>query len=335
MLDHIYFNTPTNQANKSRTTIAPDPSIPSRDGRCFFFTLPRELRDEIYEYALTEEWGLASHHRKPYSILVAARGPPSGTDEEEMNQNWEDDRLAEASAMKSMESNRLVYVCRQLHRETLGLGLKFNDLTFYHTEKMCALSHFGRFIQHCPTTLQRYVRKITVVQDNSHRSWVWYDKFVMKSLAGDGVAAPLYNFCLTHPDVQAVVRFNPILDRNLLEQTMILHLAHRGIADPILSSGFGDPYGHPIKGPLPVSLPREVERYYRADASRIYHMYRSERPSPFSANTNPLRDVLENLRFSIVPFWNQNSWFLNSSFSVHTLTQENFEQLRRLFEEGA
>lgn len=300
-----------------------DPSIPPKDGRCLFFTLARELRNIIYEYALTEEWGLASHKREPYSKFVTARGPPSGAGEDETFKNWGDDRLAESSAM---ESNQLEYVCRQLHQETSGLGLKFNALTFYSTEKICALRHFDSFIQECSTTQQRHITKITVVQDNVHNSWVWYENFAFESLTGYGVAAPLYNFCLTRPDVQAVVRFNWRLDSPPLRMTLGIHLACRGTVNPNLKN-LWTYSNYRMEGLLSVDLPTDVEWNYRGDACIIYHHARN-------GKEDRVKIPLENLRLSVVPFWDQTMWFLENWCSVNPPTQECIAQVRKLFEEG-
>ncbi|KAI4680747.1 uncharacterized protein J4E84_007887 [Alternaria hordeiaustralica] len=83
------------------------PSAPN-----YLLALPRELRDIIYEYALTEDNGLLLFERRtlgePYSSRRIFEGRrPTDPD---------------------VESNRLKYVCRQLYHETKGLGLKLNVL---------------------------------------------------------------------------------------------------------------------------------------------------------------------------------------------------------------
>ncbi|KAI4915123.1 hypothetical protein J4E90_005162 [Alternaria incomplexa] len=86
------------------------PSAPNR-----LLALPRELRDIIYEYALTEDEGLLLFERRtlgePYSSRRIFEGRrPTDPD---------------------VESNRLKYVCRQLYDETKGLGLGLNDLAMH------------------------------------------------------------------------------------------------------------------------------------------------------------------------------------------------------------
>jgi len=97
--------------------------------------LPRELRDIIYEYALTEEGGLLLKDTYPKSF----RGYRP-------YEHW-------------VESNRLKYVCRQLYHETKGLGLKLNDLAFrsYRQAK-----DFVAFLATCSAAQQQCIRKVTL-----------------------------------------------------------------------------------------------------------------------------------------------------------------------------
>jgi hypothetical protein len=69
--------------------------------------LPREIRDMIYEYALTEDQGL---------LLV---------EHDDTQKSFRGCRPTDPST----ESNCLKYICRQLYYETKGLGLGLNNLT--------------------------------------------------------------------------------------------------------------------------------------------------------------------------------------------------------------
>jgi hypothetical protein len=80
--------------------------------------LPRELRDMIYEYALTEDQGL---------LLV---------ERDDTQKSFKGCRPTDPST----ESNCLKYVCRQLYYETKGLGLGLNDLTI-RSELLRSLLH--------------------------------------------------------------------------------------------------------------------------------------------------------------------------------------------------
>jgi hypothetical protein len=91
--------------------------------------LPRELRDTIYEYALTEKAGLVISRSFPSCVRPL------------------DDQYGS-------DPNPLKFVCHQLYKETKDLGLRYNKLTFSgsfsfdlfrkFTEKHCSRAHFGR-----------------------------------------------------------------------------------------------------------------------------------------------------------------------------------------------
>ncbi|KAF2711274.1 hypothetical protein K504DRAFT_489183 [Pleomassaria siparia CBS 279.74] len=94
-----------------------DPTTPPTDGHCVFFDLPQELRDTIYEFAFTEENGLFTQRRampKGVIKLWASR----------------EDACYQETNTSEQEQDQLRFVCRQLHRETAGLGLRYNRLTF-------------------------------------------------------------------------------------------------------------------------------------------------------------------------------------------------------------
>jgi len=114
------------------------PSAPNR-----LLALPRELRDIIYEYALTEDNGLLLFERRtlgePYSPQRIFEGRrPTDPD---------------------VESNRLKYVCRQLYHETKGLGLKLNDLAMHSRRQVEA---FVAFLDTCSDSQQQCIRKVTL-----------------------------------------------------------------------------------------------------------------------------------------------------------------------------
>jgi len=114
------------------------PSAPNR-----LLALPRELRDIIYEYALTEDEGLLLFERRtlgePYSSRRIFEGRrPTHPD---------------------VESNRLKYVCRQLYHETKGLGLGLNALAMHSKRQVEA---FVAFFDTCSARQQQCIRKVTL-----------------------------------------------------------------------------------------------------------------------------------------------------------------------------
>ena len=123
-----------------------DPSIPP-DGRCPLLELPRELRDMIYEYALAEVGGLvkdSSFAVEPTGVAGHFYAAGDGTDKRDANQ--------------------LKFVSRQLHSETAGLGLRYNDLTFYHNLDQFGIDIFEDFVIHeCSSIHLKRIKNVLVV----------------------------------------------------------------------------------------------------------------------------------------------------------------------------
>jgi hypothetical protein len=104
-------------------------------GPCRLLQLPRELRDLIYEYALTEDGGLVSSGTHPRRLYAA------GKDEQS-------------------EPNQLKLVSKQLYSETKGLPLLYNNLTFRNFD------HLERFVEnYCADALFRRVEEVTLSEE--------------------------------------------------------------------------------------------------------------------------------------------------------------------------
>ncbi|KAI4705101.1 hypothetical protein J4E89_009395 [Alternaria sp. Ai002NY15] len=141
------------------------PSAPNR-----LLALPRELRDHIYEYALTEDEGLLlfERHRINDTDLKSFKGC----------------RPSEPG----VESNQLKYACRQLYQETKGLGLGLNDLAMDPT---LGTKGFVAFLDTCSARQQQCIRKVTLsdgfLRGNKYKySW-------------DGAMYTLEPLCASHP----------------------------------------------------------------------------------------------------------------------------------------
>ncbi|KAF1939882.1 hypothetical protein EJ02DRAFT_436064 [Clathrospora elynae] len=145
--------------------------------------LPRELRDMIYKYALTEDGGLVATTMNKSNSPVRFRAV--GTSE-----------------YKEQESNQLRYVCRHLYRETNGLGIHFNDLTFVTTwqyGRVTAYENFNRFVLECATKkLQQVKRAVIIDTATLPRTTAVVRKCCLPSL--------VEHFCSKHPDAKVVVR---------------------------------------------------------------------------------------------------------------------------------
>jgi hypothetical protein len=120
-----------------------DITIPATGRPSLLLTaLPWELRDQIYEYALIEEGGVVKDD--VFTTEGAGRFYAAG----EFNtitpldtfyhwaclvatKNFHGFTNSTTGNTSKTDANRLKFVCRQLYAETKGLGLLFNDLTFY------------------------------------------------------------------------------------------------------------------------------------------------------------------------------------------------------------
>ncbi|KAH6865291.1 hypothetical protein BKA58DRAFT_443343 [Alternaria rosae] len=124
--------------------------------------LPRELRDIIYGYTLTEEDGL----------LV---------------QEWLTMHPKAAGAKYGTDANQLKFICRQLYTETTGLGLRYNKVTFGGS---CGFEAFEGFIGvDCTPAHFGRVKSIVILLESS-------DKLLQDVIAADalGKAYPALSF---------------------------------------------------------------------------------------------------------------------------------------------
>jgi hypothetical protein len=101
-------------------------------GPCRLLQLLRELRDLIYEYALTEDGGLVSSGTNTHCLYAAGRDEQS-------------------------EPNQLKLVSKPLYSETKGLALLYNNLTFRN------FYHLEWFVKnYCADALFRRVKVVTL-----------------------------------------------------------------------------------------------------------------------------------------------------------------------------
>jgi hypothetical protein len=154
-------------------------SAPSKP--CNLLSLPREIRDEIYECVLTEEEG-----------LWCSIGSGNNLDTE----SWNSFRCYTRKDLSSnCESNQLRYVSRQLYYETRGLSLRYSDLIFESTALFCA------FLSTCAA---RHIGRLRNIAINEHIA-PQYGKCFPLAYLPSLISPSLSAFCAAHPDVAVSV----------------------------------------------------------------------------------------------------------------------------------
>ncbi|KAF2244808.1 hypothetical protein BU26DRAFT_508788 [Trematosphaeria pertusa] len=168
-----------------------DPSVPAADGTCYFFRLPRELRDQVYDYALYAPDGLFYQYR-PFDTVF-----PFFASEEDTRDSIQP------------EINQLKYVCRQLHAETKGLVLKVNEavnFTRFSIAHPSTVEQFQRLWESCGTNTRSCIRAIYLPAEDGA---VGQDANAALPRPRSNVF-PIIDLCRAHPDVQVNVRLNRV-----------------------------------------------------------------------------------------------------------------------------
>ena len=172
-----------------------DPRIPPADGVCHLFRLPGELRNRIYEYALTEANGLlyredergighlclvdkphgehclaASKNYKPSQHPRHLQQPGYPGNKQpykerahasagEQSEDIKDNKLGTFD-----EANKLRFVNQQLFQETRGLGMHYNDISFeeHFSHDAYAMAQCENFLRSCSTEEKEHVRRLVI-----------------------------------------------------------------------------------------------------------------------------------------------------------------------------
>jgi hypothetical protein len=161
-------------------------SLDRASERCRLSELPPELRDLIYKYALTEEDGLELFQREtqpPVSPSFMALRLWRGT--------------------YCVDANQLKYVCKSLHQETKGIGLKFNDLhmTAPWLGGTRQVEDFEVFLHTCSPIKQSWFRRVTLSQESEFPDDVSH---YCKRFPGSALA----QFCVRNPSCEIKVTLN-------------------------------------------------------------------------------------------------------------------------------
>jgi hypothetical protein len=121
-----------------------DPSVPPL-GPNRLLALPRELRDIIYDFALTEDEGMMLVER--HDLNTSAR---SFKGCKKNDPTW--------------ELNQLKSTSKQLYAETKGLGLGLNELSIRSEQQ---IADFGIFIATCSPGQQKRIRRVTLSSNDN------------------------------------------------------------------------------------------------------------------------------------------------------------------------
>ncbi|KAF2877760.1 hypothetical protein BDV95DRAFT_588794 [Massariosphaeria phaeospora] len=146
-----------------------------------FLKLPAELRNMIYEYALTEQVPLFAtpHNANRVPKLYVAGGlfpqPPDIPFED-----W----------ARGFEVNQLRYVCRQMHDETRGLALALNNLTFHGRKSggRTGSRQFEDFLECISSISKNYIHNVTILDERTRHPMI-------------------YDFCRQHPASRVIIRY--------------------------------------------------------------------------------------------------------------------------------
>ncbi|KAF2023297.1 hypothetical protein EK21DRAFT_81243 [Setomelanomma holmii] len=123
-----------------------------------FFKWPRELRDIVYEFALTGSNGQLVCRKLAARPPLSNRFPYYGKAYPKHRFPYHRRAYPEhgfklyLNAPSDCVANNLLYVCRPLYDETKGLAEKFNDIVFiqYNMPDMSDLMQFRRFVSFGP-----------------------------------------------------------------------------------------------------------------------------------------------------------------------------------------
>jgi len=164
---------PTNAMNKTRSKSVK-----------WLILWPLEVRDIIYEYALTEEGGFIADDHSDANSLPCFRAN---------------------NGFLENKPTRLHLVCRQLEAETSGLLLRYNAFTFIDTSwsaRTNAYQHFTRFVESCSRDHLSRIRRVTIFDGQTPVGWTAWRQLQGKC----GVGSVVERFCRDFPDSTVIVR---------------------------------------------------------------------------------------------------------------------------------
>jgi hypothetical protein len=166
--------------------------------------LPRELRDLVFEYALSFEGGLIA------DVINATGQDSTGNDSTAVT------RFHAKESLEKMKANQLRLVCRQFYAESNKLELRYNDITFVDTNGQSnAFTNFVHFYKNCPAAQLQFVRRVTIL--DSHKSFIQREELEHEALA------VFPSFCKHFPNALFVVRGNIDFSNPMLDYTQCMN----------------------------------------------------------------------------------------------------------------
>jgi hypothetical protein len=173
-------------------TSEPHTSGPTTSHRSTFLTLPKEIRNAIYSYALAIEGSYISSSGVAQGVICLADEPGhppklcdlayiQGDDQRFLEEYFTEDhdllkpfisRKADASCI---EINQIKYVSKQLYHETWGLTLKINagtKMVFHGTKveessgiaRFSGMANFVEFYEQCSPEQQKHIRDVDIIE---------------------------------------------------------------------------------------------------------------------------------------------------------------------------
>ncbi|ORY15994.1 hypothetical protein BCR34DRAFT_557966 [Clohesyomyces aquaticus] len=213
--------------------------IPPAVGPCPLLSLPRELRDKIYEYVLHEEDGLEVNWViGKFGRVYVPLGP--------------DQTRPTGSKKPLLNPPRLSLVCRRIYEETKGLAPKVNDLVFRssHGEVTNSSSPLATgselFIDFVlagnwrrPIEL-RHIRRV-IIYDLTQR--VSHLERRLIEIAGRNAPSALYRFCEDHPRAQVQIHLSFFLFNRWYPPASINWMKYGGAIEYACGRGESWPVG--------------------------------------------------------------------------------------------
>ncbi|KAF2735876.1 hypothetical protein EJ04DRAFT_182573 [Polyplosphaeria fusca] len=232
-------------------------SIPSADGTCHLFRLPRELLDIIYEFALTEDQAL-------FSLPTTDRKIAGGYSRQS--------KKLFLCKFGHKEANRIKYTCKKLFFETRGLSIRYNVITFARNDYIPSHAQFFHFLKHCSPRITHRIR-VEIVDwvlaspgPPTPRVERWSDIYRtdVPSAFIDSLHE-LLGFCATHPNARIIYRTCILSNRDhglifliraiaLVAALRNVHLAPTLLPHPRLAAEV-DRMMNKIRGTADVSVP--------------------------------------------------------------------------------